>query len=272
MSDPTSAEYGKHLSWDQVTNLVKPSAESVATVIAWLQSHDMDNMLSPSLDFITAIGTVAQVEEMLATELHVYHHAKGRRAIRAPQGYSLPAHIAPHIDFIADIAHFPHMSAKISSSDDLLLGVASEAALQRAAAANDNTPLVLSARPGDATVTAARPRRRWHASALGAQVATRRNAAGAAAGGFAEVLARSDDGVNTKSCDCAHWSTDPQRRTAWWSASPRQHAVCADVPTCAAVYARGHAVYRWSLIGLLVTVDSFDSLLPRWRARGQHRR
>ncbi|KAK7055953.1 Pro-kumamolisin, activation domain-containing protein [Favolaschia claudopus] len=41
VSDPASVEYGQHLSADEVAEFVKPTADTLSSVTAWLAEHDL---------------------------------------------------------------------------------------------------------------------------------------------------------------------------------------------------------------------------------------
>ena len=91
MSDPAHARYGAHLSKEDVEALVRPHAESVDAVDAWLASHgikESDCHRSPAKDWVKVDVPVSLTEKMLDTvslstvEEHLSGLARGRRLTR----------------------------------------------------------------------------------------------------------------------------------------------------------------------------------------------
>ena len=70
VSDPDHHRYGKHLSKQEVEELVAPHPTSLDAVHEWLGNHGLgedDIVRSPAKDWITINVPVALVEEMLNT-------------------------------------------------------------------------------------------------------------------------------------------------------------------------------------------------------------
>ena len=91
VSDPAHARYGAHLSKEDVEALVRPHAESVDAVDAWLASHgikESDCHRSPAKDWVKVDVPVSLAEKMLDTvslstvEEHLSGLARGRRLTR----------------------------------------------------------------------------------------------------------------------------------------------------------------------------------------------
>lgn len=94
VSNPASAEYGRHLTVAQVQALVAPSADTLHTVIAWLKAHNIQPLQEASQDYLSARVTAAVAEQLLQTQFWFFTHAQldsGLRIIRADRNYSLPA-------------------------------------------------------------------------------------------------------------------------------------------------------------------------------------
>jgi tripeptidyl-peptidase-1 len=107
VSNPKSALYGKYLSLSEVGE-VAASHESHEQVVSFLLGQgiiDLDS--TQNKEFVVANMNVAQAERLLDTEYHAFTegHA-GRRILRTPS-YSLPAHIAEHVDFVSHTVQFP---------------------------------------------------------------------------------------------------------------------------------------------------------------------
>jgi len=113
VSDPQHANYGKHMTRPEVSQLVSPSAEDVAVIERWLAEHGItvDDMHTGG-DFLFAHATVAQLQKMLDAEFLVYKHETGSKLVRSHTGYSVPAEIASRIDFITGIVGLPLIKGK----------------------------------------------------------------------------------------------------------------------------------------------------------------
>lgn len=101
VSDPSHPRYGQHLSQDDVTQLVKPSEESLELVKEWIHQHVHPDAVehSSASDFLTFTLPVASIEKMLDTKYSTYRHRDGFELVRTPQ-WSLPLHLHEHISTI----------------------------------------------------------------------------------------------------------------------------------------------------------------------------
>ncbi|KAJ7203551.1 subtilisin-like protein [Mycena pura] len=112
IADPRSPNYGQHWSPAQVKETFRPSVESVATVHAWLTAHDAgiraDKIrLSANGDILTLNVTIAEAERLLQAEYYVYSDDEdGSVRVGCHGGYTLPAHVAKHVDFVWPTVHF----------------------------------------------------------------------------------------------------------------------------------------------------------------------
>lgn len=102
MSDPVHAKYGKHLSSDEINDLIKPHDESLDLVHDWLLDHGIQAsnlQYTPAKDWIKIQLSTAEVEELLETEYSTYVRDDGLQAVRTPK-WSLPIHLHEHITTI----------------------------------------------------------------------------------------------------------------------------------------------------------------------------
>lgn len=127
VSDPTSPEYGKHLTIDEITALVAPAQETVDAVLAWLRSSGAQVLsVDRNRDFIHISMTVASASDMLNVEFGPFRHLEtGKVLVRSAQPYTVPFSVSEHIDFIAGVNGFnvPHR-AKSPAPDTLQVGPA----------------------------------------------------------------------------------------------------------------------------------------------------
>lgn len=108
VSHPTSEKFGRHWSAKQVAETFAPSQESIDAVTEWLVSAGIAPerlARSQSLGWINFDASVDEAESLLKTEYYVYMHKTGQPHVGC-NGYSLPEHVQPHVDFITPTVHF----------------------------------------------------------------------------------------------------------------------------------------------------------------------
>jgi tripeptidyl-peptidase I len=79
ISHPSSAEYGKILSADEVTNLFAPAEESVKAIYEWLGESGIPLTAiahSDSKGWLAIEMTAAQAEGLFNSELYEFEHVK----------------------------------------------------------------------------------------------------------------------------------------------------------------------------------------------------
>lgn len=80
VSHPDSPTYGQHYSAAQIVDTFSPSKETIEAVTNWLTDSGFSRdrlRLAPNNGWIHINATVAEVEELLKTEYHVYSHPSG---------------------------------------------------------------------------------------------------------------------------------------------------------------------------------------------------
>ena len=89
--------------------MVAPRSDHIRAVTDFIESHGATaTAATPNSDMIRTTIPVELAEKMLSTRYSVVHHAKsGTTAHRALAGYSLPAHLASVVDFVAPTVHLP---------------------------------------------------------------------------------------------------------------------------------------------------------------------
>merc|ERR1712166_740237 len=113
-SDPTSPHYGQHLTNLEVHDMIAPSSQNLDVVYEWLGSHGIAaKPVSPNQDWIRAVLTIGQAEELLQAEYHhIFHSESNATAHRLLKEYQLPASVAAALDFVAPTVHIPPVAAK----------------------------------------------------------------------------------------------------------------------------------------------------------------
>ena len=109
VSDPRSAEYGQHLSTDELAEMLPISDVALDSVMSLLDAHDVtDFSVNKYRDMVEATVTVGQANAMFGTEVRVFAHAsKPVKLLRAVRPYSLPKHVAEHVSFVGDLVRLP---------------------------------------------------------------------------------------------------------------------------------------------------------------------
>lgn len=109
VSSPSSSEYGKHLTNQQVQAMTAPAPEHIDTVLKFLAEHNAEvTTTTPNSDMIMATVPVETAERMLSADyFQVRHSISGNEVSRAPGGYKLPSNIAAAVDFVSPVVHLP---------------------------------------------------------------------------------------------------------------------------------------------------------------------
>jgi tripeptidyl-peptidase I len=124
VSTPSSADYGKHWSMQQIHERFSPSQESVDAVRNFFMSenvatNDDDFVVPIGRDFVAVQLSVADIERLFSTRLaHFdFNVAGGRRVLRSVDGYTAPAHICHHVDFVDGLVGFPRANSVSAASE-----------------------------------------------------------------------------------------------------------------------------------------------------------
>lgn len=130
VSHPSSPNYSKHWTPEQVAQAFAPSDESLDAVRSWLSSSGIasDRLTqSQSRSWLEFEASVDEAEELLKTKYHVYEHGQTGQLHVASEEYSVPSHLKEHIDIITPTVHFdvkvkprksnPELTGRDESSD-----------------------------------------------------------------------------------------------------------------------------------------------------------
>lgn len=103
ISDPTSPEYGQHLSVGDVARMFRPESKAVSEVTEWLGESGIDKShvkISHGGDRLSLTLSVQQTTQLLQTEFyHQTHQTTGKEQITC-QDYRIPESLAESIDYI----------------------------------------------------------------------------------------------------------------------------------------------------------------------------
>lgn len=109
ISDPSSEKYGQHMSAKEVGDLFRPSDKSIDAVREWLHDSGIDNErhdVSAGRGWLKFDASVDELESLLATEYHIFHHLPTKEDHIGCNEYHVPQHIQEHIDFITPTVSF----------------------------------------------------------------------------------------------------------------------------------------------------------------------
>merc|ERR1719160_597856 len=108
-ANPTSPNYGKWLDVEGVKARLKPSAEALEAVVAFVKAMGGEPSIDKFESVVSTTVSAKTVEEHLETTLHHHGHTdRNAQVIRAVQSYSLPEEVAKHVAVVGDLVRFPH--------------------------------------------------------------------------------------------------------------------------------------------------------------------
>jgi len=131
MSTPSHPNYGLHFeSHDEMKKMLLPSQATLSTVAAWLKSAGIQDV-EEDADWMTFETTVGVANQMLDTKFAWYlsEEAKPRKILRTLE-YSIPDHVAQHINLVQPTTRFSSVRANHGTGHELV-------GLQFAALANN---------------------------------------------------------------------------------------------------------------------------------------
>ncbi|KAJ7639487.1 family S53 protease [Roridomyces roridus] len=101
VSDPKSANYGKHLSKDEANAFLAPSADAVSAVQEWLSSKGLVGKVSAGTgDWLSVSVNVSTANELLSAKYETFQHIESGKTYNRALSYSLPSEVASLIDHI----------------------------------------------------------------------------------------------------------------------------------------------------------------------------
>ncbi|XP_073338868.1 tripeptidyl-peptidase 1 [Pagrus major] len=108
VSDPDSAQYGKHLTLEEVSSLVRPSDLTQKVVRRWLQSHGITNCLTVrTQDFLQCTMTAEVAETLLPGSKFRRYTRDSQSVVRSSAPYSVHDDVHQHLDFVGGLHRLP---------------------------------------------------------------------------------------------------------------------------------------------------------------------
>jgi tripeptidyl-peptidase-1 len=102
-SDPSSPNFGKHWTSEEVIQAFRPSQQTENAVRQWLVDSGIPAKRishSDNKGWFAFYATAEEAENLLYTEYHEYEDSVSGGVIPACEEYHVPKHIRPHIDYI----------------------------------------------------------------------------------------------------------------------------------------------------------------------------
>ncbi|KAI9047244.1 hypothetical protein LZ554_008697 [Drepanopeziza brunnea f. sp. 'monogermtubi'] len=117
ISNPTHADYEKHLSQEQLASIIDPEAGIVDLLTSWLAAFSGVSEVSHAghASAISFKSTVAAANLMLAANFGIFQVTNGDDSIVRSLQYSLPESLTQHVGLIHPITFFPEPSATNAS-------------------------------------------------------------------------------------------------------------------------------------------------------------
>lgn len=108
VSDPDSAQYGKHLTLEEVSSLVRPSELTQKVVRRWLQSHGITDCLTVhTRDFLQCTMTAEVAETLLPGSKFRRYTRDSQSVVRSSAPYSVHDDVHQHLDFVGGLHRLP---------------------------------------------------------------------------------------------------------------------------------------------------------------------
>ncbi|KAK8116277.1 tripeptidyl-peptidase 1 [Apiospora sp. TS-2023a] len=113
ISTPQHPQYGRHLSRDELAEIMKPRQDSTAAVLSWLQSSGVPvSDIEDAGEWVNFKITVGKAQDLLNTTFAVYKHVEAGAEILRTLQYSVPAAVKPHMTMIQPTTRFGQVRAK----------------------------------------------------------------------------------------------------------------------------------------------------------------
>lgn len=129
VSDPRSAQYGQHLSLEQLRELIPVAESHKLAVNDWLADEAGVHEVQPNHegDIVAVTLTADAAERLFATHIHRFSHPSANDGVllRAASPYSLPEHVSAAVAAVADLAGLPNVDSSIRAVPEASAGPAS---------------------------------------------------------------------------------------------------------------------------------------------------
>jgi len=117
VSDPSSEQYGKYLSRDEIGNLTS-NKEATLEVLKHLK-HIGAKVVSTSIhgEYISAEAPIGVWEATFDTIFHSFNHTQSGQSVLRAEQYSLPNKLVEHVSAVFHTVQFPLMTKRLKKLD-----------------------------------------------------------------------------------------------------------------------------------------------------------
>ncbi|KAF7370370.1 Family S53 protease [Mycena sanguinolenta] len=156
VSTPSSANYGNHLTKDEVNAFLAPSDEALIAVQNWLSSNNVTAVSTGAGDWLTATVSISKANDLLGANYETFLHADSGKSYARTLSVTLPAQVAAHIDDVHPSTTFnsPVSSKPVLSVPQARKGGNGNSGSNAASCANTVTPTCLQTLYGIPTTPA----------------------------------------------------------------------------------------------------------------------
>ena len=122
VSNPTSPNYGKHWTAQEVAEAFAPSDITIKSVVRWLADAGITSdriTQSRGLNWLHADLKLHEAESLLRTKYYRYTHAETGHTHVACEEYSVPEDVQSYVDFITPTVHFDRRVATPKNRRDI---------------------------------------------------------------------------------------------------------------------------------------------------------
>ncbi|KIJ26281.1 hypothetical protein M422DRAFT_38294 [Sphaerobolus stellatus SS14] len=108
VSTPDSAQYGQHLTKEEVEAFVAPKPDTVAAINSFLSANGLTaQTISPAGDWLSVSMPVSKANDLFGAQFSVFtNQANGQQTIRTME-YSIPASLVGHVELVHPTVTFP---------------------------------------------------------------------------------------------------------------------------------------------------------------------
>lgn len=111
---PASPNYGRHWAADEVSEFFAASKQGIDVVKRWLVDSGIagknDIEPSQSRNLLDVNTTVSKIQKAHNTEYYIYNHPHHEGDHIGAESYSMPQHVADHVDVIVPGVTFAGLS------------------------------------------------------------------------------------------------------------------------------------------------------------------
>ncbi|KAK1986216.1 peptidase S8/S53 domain-containing protein [Colletotrichum cereale] len=117
LADPSSPNFGRHMSEDEVLSFFAPPQSIVDAISEWVTLSGIPRswiQQSRNKQWIQFNANVSVVENLFHTKYYIYEHHSTQSRVFACPGYYIPPELASHIDYVKPGVHLIVRSSRLS--------------------------------------------------------------------------------------------------------------------------------------------------------------